>query len=72
MTILESIDARHSVRAYLAKPIEKEKRQHLDQFTAECNQQSSLHFFIRYDDPEGFDSRLAHYGHFRNVRNTLV
>ena len=72
MTILEAIDARHSVRAYQDQAIRQEIRQQLDQFVKECNQESGLHIFIRYDDPEGFDSRLAHYGRFRNVKNYIV
>ena len=72
MTTLEAIDARHSVRTYLEKRIEEETRQELNRFAEKCNQESGLHIFIRYDDPDGFDSRLAHYGHFRNVRNYIV
>ena len=72
MTTLEAIDARHSVRAYQPKTIEQETRRQLDAFVRECNQESGLHIFIRYDDPEGFDSRLAHYGDFRNVQNYIV
>lgn len=72
MTIAEAIEARHSVRAYRDTPVEEEKRLQLDQFAEACNQESGLHIFIRYDDPDGFDSRLAHYGHFRNVRNYIV
>ena len=72
MTIPEAIDARHSVRAYRNVPVEEEKRLQLDQFAEACNQESGLHIFIRYDDPEGFDSRLAHYGRFRNVQNYIV
>ena len=72
MTIQEAINVRHSVRAYRNEPIEAEKRRQLDQFAEACNQASGLHIFLRYDDPDGFDSRLAHYGHFRNVRNYIV
>lgn len=72
MTILEAIDARHSVRAYQDKPIDEEIRKQLDAFLADCNQESGLNIFIRYDDPDGFDSRLAHYGSFRNVKNYIV
>ena len=72
MTILEAIDARHSVRAYQDKPIDIETRRQLDAFLADCNRESGLNLFIRYDDPDGFDSRLAHYGSFRNVRNYIV
>ena len=72
MTIVEAIDARHSVRAYRTEPIGEEKRLRLNRFAEDCNRDSGLHIFLRYDDPEGFDSRLAHYGHFRNVRNYIV
>ncbi len=72
MTILEAIDARHSVRAYKDQPVDGETRRQLDAFVDKCNQESGLHIFIRYDDPDGFDSRLAHYGSFRNVRNYIV
>ena len=72
MTILEAIDARHSVRAYQDQSIDQETRHRLDSFVRECNQESGLNIFIRYDDPDGFDSRLAHYGHFRNVQNYIV
>ncbi len=72
MTLMEAIDARHSVRAYQDKPVEEEIRRQLEAFTEECNRESGLHIFIRWDDPEGFDSRMAHYGRFRNVRNYIV
>ena len=72
MTLLEAIDARHSVRAYLDKAIEPELREKLDAFADECNKESGLHISIKYDEPEGFDSRLAHYGSFRNVNNYII
>ena len=72
MTILEAIDARHSVRTYQGRPIDLNLRQQLNWFVEKCNQESGLHVFIRYDDPDGFNSRLAHYGRFRNVRNYIV
>ena len=59
MTILEAIDARHSVRAYRDQPIDAATRQQLDWFVEKCNQESGLHFFIRYDDPEAFFRDLA-------------
>ena len=72
MTTLEAIDARHSVRAYTEEPIPQELRERLDAFAAACNRESGLNIAIRYDDPEGFDSKLAHYGRFRNVKNYIV
>ena len=72
MTDLEAIRARHSVRAYLDKAIPAELRAELDGFVAKLNAESGLHIRIIYDDPAGFDSRLAHYGSFRNVANYIV
>ena len=72
MTLQEAIEARHSVRAYTEKPIDAAAREALDAFIAEVNAESGLHIFVRYDDPQGFDSRLAHYGRFRNVSNYIV
>lgn len=72
MTLLEAIDARHSVRAYKDKSIEPEIRDQLNAFIDECNAESGLHITVKYDEPEGFDSGLAHYGGFRNVKNYIV
>ena len=72
MTLLEAIDARHSVRAYKTTPIPKVIRSQLDAFVQTCNEEGNLNITIRYNDPDGFDSRLAHYGSFRNVSNYIV
>ena len=72
MTIKEAIAARHSVRAYTEERIPEEIRKRLDEAAAEANKEGSLNISIRYDDPEGFDSKLAHYGSFRNVANYIV
>lgn len=72
MTDWEAIRARHSVRAYLPKPIPRELRAELDACARRLNEESGLHITVCYDDPAGFDSRLAHYGSFRNVANYIV
>lgn len=72
MDLLQAIQERHSVRAYTVQKIEAEKRQKLDELIAECNEDGNLHIQIKYDDPDGFDSRLAHYGSFRNVNNYII
>lgn len=72
MTELQAIKERHSVRKYIDKPIEMEIRQDLDAFVEKVNAESGLNITIQYDDPEGFDSRMAHYGTFRNVNNYIV
>lgn len=72
MSLLEAIDARHSVRAYKTTPIPDDIRSQLDSFTETCNEEGNLNIAIRYDDSDGFDSHLAHYGSFRNVNNYIV
>ena len=72
MTLKEAIAARHSVRAYTEEKIPEDIRIKLDEAVCEANREGGLDISIRYDDPEGFDSRLAHYGSFRNVRNYIV
>ncbi|MBR0416810.1 MAG: nitroreductase [Firmicutes bacterium] len=72
MTLKEAIEARHSVRAYTDEKIPEDIRKILDEAVSEANEEGRLHISIRYDDPEGFDSKLAHYGNFRNVRNFIV
>lgn len=72
MDLLQIMRERHSVRAYTEQRIEEEKRQKLETVIQECNEKSGLHIQIRYDDPDGFDSKMAHYGSFRNVRNYII
>ncbi|MDO4977965.1 MAG: nitroreductase family protein [Eubacteriales bacterium] len=72
MTELQAIKERHSVRKYMNKSIEMEIRQELDAFVEKVNTESGLNITIQYDDPEGFDSKMAHYGSFRNVNNYIV
>ncbi len=72
MTTLKALEERHSVRNYLDQPIPEDMRYLLDSLVEECNEESGLRIRICYDDPEGFDSRLAHYGKFRNVRNYII
>ena len=72
MDIMQAINERHSVRAYKEKAIENDVREKLDAIVKEINEESGLHIVIKYDDPEGFDSKLAHYGSFRNVSNYII
>lgn len=72
MIELQAIRERHSVRQFIDQPVEASVREALDVFTEEVNQESGLHMTVHYDDPDGFDSKLAHYGSFRNVSNYIV
>lgn len=72
MNLLEAIEARHSVRAYTDQKIEGEVKEQLTALVDSINEESGLHFIIRYNEAEGFDSRLAQYGHFKNVKNYVI
>lgn len=72
MDIIQAINARHSVRKYKTQKIDQDTRLQLDMFVDMCNEESGLRMYVRYDDPAGFDSKLAHYGRFRNVNNYIV
>lgn len=59
--------SRHSVRQYLDKPIEPEKRKVLDSLAAELNRAHGLKIQIFYDEPECFGGKKAR--GFSGVRN---
>ncbi len=70
--IMEIMKARHSVRSYLDKPIPQDIRKQLDDYAAELNRQGNLNMQIIYDEPQCFNSRLAHYGRFENCSNYIA
>lgn len=72
MTILEAIDARHSVRQYQNRPIEPEKKAALQAEVDRCNEESGLHIQLITDEPEAFTGTMAHYGHFTGVSNYIA
>lgn len=72
MNIKEAISARHSVRQYLKKPIAPELRTKLDELVKTCSEESGLSFQIVYDEPMCFNTFLAHYGKFTNVKNYIA
>lgn len=69
--IMELISARHSVRQYLDKKIPEEIRERLNTYAAELNHEGRLHMQIVYDEPECFNTRMAHYGRFENAQNYI-
>lgn len=72
MDILEIIKSRHSVRQYKDQAIEQEKRTVIDAFINEINAESGLSVQIFYEEPKCFDSFMAHYGKFENVKNYIA
>ena len=72
MDILESINKRHSVRAYLDKEIDKNIINELQKEVDICNELGELHIQLAINEPKAFDSMLAHYGKFSNVKNYIA
>lgn len=72
MDIREAIKSRHSVRYYRNEPIAEETRAELEALIGACNAESGLHMQMIVEDPECFDTLLAHYGMFKNVRNYIA
>lgn len=72
MDLIQAMKERHSVRAYTERPIEGEVRQALELFTEQCARESGLHLQLITDEPNAFDSFMAHYGKFSGVRNYIA
>ncbi len=72
MDLIEVIKARHSVRHYKNKDIEKEKALVLKEFIDECNQESGLNFQLVLNDREAFDGSMVHYGSFDGVNSYIA
>ncbi len=68
----ELIRQRHSVRQYKAIPVEQEIRDQLNEYIRSINEESGLHLQVLYDEPECFNSRIAHYGKFENANNYIA
>lgn len=71
-SMMDLMRARHSVRQYESKPIPQALREELDACAAELNRQGKLNMQILYDEPECFNSRMAHYGSFENCANYIA
>ena len=72
MDIKDLIKERHSVRQFKDVKIEEAKRAELDALVAEINAESRLKFQAIYDDPDCFNTIMAHYGKFKNAVNYIA
>ena len=72
MDILEIMRNRHSVRQYKEQPIEASKRGLINEWIEEVNKESGLSIQVLYDEPKCFDSFMARYGKFVNVKNYIA
>lgn len=72
MDILELMKERHSVRQYKKQPIGQDTRAQINSLISEINAESGLQMQVFYDEPDCFDSFMAHYGKFNGVSNYIV
>lgn len=70
--MLEIIKQRHSVRQFYARTIEEEKRQQLNDIIEIANKEAGLHIQACFDEPDAFNSFMAHYGKFEGVTNYIA
>ena len=71
MTLLEAIEARHSVRKYKDEPIPEDILTALRERIREINKEAGLHIQLVTDEPKAFSGPMA-YGSFSGVKNYLV
>jgi nitroreductase len=72
MDTLEEMKSRHAVRSYRDTPIEEAKRTVINGLVDEANKEGHLAIQVFYDEPQAFDTFMAHYGKFSGVRNYLA
>ena len=72
MTLLEAIEARHSVRAYKEQPLTEGVVKILEEQIAVLNRDGNLHLQLIQNEPRAFQGTMAKYGKFRNVSNYIV
>lgn len=71
MTLLEAIEARHSVRKYKDKPISEDVLTVLRNKVWEINKEAGLHVQLVTDEPKAY-SGIMTYGSFSGVKNYFV
>ncbi len=72
MDVMEVLRQRHSVRQYKDEPIPEDIRKQLLSEVEKENEEGGLHMQIFFDEPECFDSAIAHYGKFTGVKNYIA
>lgn len=72
MVTLETMKARHSVRAFNDRKIGTEVADRLRWVIDRCNQEGGLHIQLCLDDPKAFEGFMARVGKFSNVQNYIA
>ena len=72
MELIDAIKARHSVRKYLDKPIERAKIAQIRTEVERVNRESGLNVQLVLNEPKAFSTGMWKYGQFSGVQNYLV
>lgn len=72
MEMFDIMKKRHSVRSYTSDKIDTNIAKELQAYIDECNEESGLNIQLCLDEPDAFDSFMAHYGSFKNVNNYIA
>lgn len=72
MNIREAIKARHSVRQFKDMPIGEAEADKIRNIIDKCNKESGLNIQLVRNDPDCFNTFLAHYGKFKNANNYIA
>ena len=72
MTLLEAIEARHSVRAYKGQPLADDIAKVMEEKIRELNEKGHLHIQLIRNETKAFQGKLAKYGKFRGVTDYIV
>ncbi len=72
MTMMEIMQARHSVRQYKDTVLRTDVLTPLQMEVDVCNEASGLHIQLVTTDPKAFDGFMAHYGKFSCVKNYIA
>ena len=70
--IFELVKSRHSVRSYTDKPIDGNVKEELENIIEKCNNAGKLNIKLFLNEPKAFDTFMAHYGKFNNVKNVRL
>lgn len=72
MELIEAMKQRHSVRQYTDKKIDADILAELQAEIDACNKKGGLHIQLITNEPQAFDSFMAHYGKFSGVTNYIA
>ena len=72
MTLMEAMQARHSVRQYREEALRKEDAALLREEIDACNAESGLHIQLVCGEPKAYSGLLARYGKISGVTNYIA